>query len=260
MPELVKVNVCGVELPTATLLKLKLPGVALSELPLAMALPVRLNICGEPGALSVNTMLPVEPDVDVGENVTLNWMFDPAVILVGSDSPDIPKPVPEIVAKFSVSGIFPLFVSVTGCVLVCPTTTLLKLKDAGEIESAGCMPVPLREIDSGEFEASLVTVNVPFAAPGPVGANCTCTVALCPTGTEADGLPPTTVKPVPVMPADAIFTVAVPVFVTVRLWVLVVPTFTFPNETVAELGDRMPDWGSPVVPPPGPLPTLVALV
>ena len=186
-------------------------------------------------------------------------MFAPAVMFVGRDSPDIPKPVPEIVAKFTVNGMFPLFVSVTVCVLVCPTTTLLKFKDAGEIESAGCMPVPLRAIDSGEFEASLVTVNVAFAAPRTVGANCTCTVALCPTGTEAEGLPPITVKPVPVISADAIFTAAVPVLVTVTLWVLVLPTFTFPNATEAELGDRMPAWGSPVLPPPG-LPIVVALV
>jgi hypothetical protein len=71
-PELVRVKDCGAELPTATLLKLKLPGVELSELPLAIALPVRLSICGDPGALSVNVMPPVDPDVDVGENVTLN--------------------------------------------------------------------------------------------------------------------------------------------------------------------------------------------
>jgi hypothetical protein len=178
-------------------------------------------------------------------------MLFPAVIVVGSESPDIPKPVPEIVARFNVSGMFPLFVSVTVCVLVCPTTTLLKFKDAGEIESAGCMPVPLSAIDSGEFEASLVTVSVPFAAPRAVGANCTCTVVLCPTGTEGEGLPPITVKPVPVISADAMFTAAVPVFVTVTLCVVVLPTFTFPNATVAELGDKIPACGSPVVPPPG---------
>ena len=100
-------------------------------------------------------------------------MFDPAAMLVGSARPDIPKPVPEIVARFKVSGMFPLFARVTVCVLVCPTTMLLKFRDAGEIESPDCMPVPLSEIESGEFDASLVTVNVPLAAPRAVGANCT---------------------------------------------------------------------------------------
>jgi hypothetical protein len=135
-------------------------------------------------------------------------------------------------------------------VLVWPTTTLLKFKDAGEIVRAGCMPVPLNETETGELEASLVTVKVPLAAPRLVGANCNCTVTLCPTGTEAEGLPPMTVNPAPEICADAMFTAAVPVLVTVTLWVPVFPTFTFPNATVVELGERTPASGSPVEPPP----------
>jgi hypothetical protein len=130
---------------------------------------------------------------------------------------------------------------------------LLKFKDAGEIVSAGCMPVPLNETESDEFEASLVTVKVPLAAPRVVGANRSCRVTLCPTGTEAEGLPPMTVNPVPEICADAIFTAAVPVLVTVTLWVPLLPTLTFPNATVVELGESTPACGSPVEPPPPPL-------
>jgi hypothetical protein len=71
-PEFVKVNDCWLDWPTATLLKLKLPGLEPSELPLATALPVRASVWGDPVALSVKRMLPVEPLVDVGANVTLN--------------------------------------------------------------------------------------------------------------------------------------------------------------------------------------------
>jgi len=67
-PEFVKVNVCELDALTATLLKLKLPGLTPSELPVATALPVIVSVCGGPDALSVNTMLPIEPVVDVGEN------------------------------------------------------------------------------------------------------------------------------------------------------------------------------------------------
>ncbi len=67
-PELFSVNVCVLELLTTTLLKLKLPGLALNELPLAKALPVIVKVCGDPAALSVKTMLPVAPAVDVGAN------------------------------------------------------------------------------------------------------------------------------------------------------------------------------------------------
>ena len=67
-PEFVSVNVSGLVLLTTTLLKSKLPGLAPSVLPVATALPVIVSVCGESGALSVNTMLPLAPVVDVGEN------------------------------------------------------------------------------------------------------------------------------------------------------------------------------------------------
>jgi hypothetical protein len=48
---------------------------------------------------------------------------------------------------------------------------LLKFNDVGAIVSTGCVPVPLSEIASGEFEASLVIVKVPVTAPAAVGAS-----------------------------------------------------------------------------------------
>ena len=68
LPEFVSVNVCWLELFTTTVLKLKLPGLAPRVLPLATALPVKVSVCGEFGALSVNTMLPFAPAVEVGVN------------------------------------------------------------------------------------------------------------------------------------------------------------------------------------------------
>ena len=171
-PELVRVMVCWLELPTTTLLKLKLPGFAPKVLPLATALPVNESVCGESGALSVNTMLPVAPVVEVGVNVTLKERFAPDASVFGSESPVMPNPVPEIVARLMVKFAFPLLLSVTFCVLVCPTVTLLKFNDAGDIVSAGSMPVPFSEIAVGELDASLATVSVPLAEPMAVGANC----------------------------------------------------------------------------------------
>ncbi|MDR3721956.1 MAG: hypothetical protein P4L00_10180 [Candidatus Acidoferrales bacterium] len=170
-PEFVNVIVCGLVLPTTTLPKLKLPGLAPSVPSAATALPVIVSVWGEPGAWSVKTMLPLAPIVDVGENWTLKDMFWPAAIVLGRARPLIPKPGPEIVARFKTRLEFPLFVKVMFCVLLCPTGTLLKFNDAGEIVSPGCVPVPLSEIASCEFEASLITVTVPVAAPAAVGAN-----------------------------------------------------------------------------------------
>ena len=89
----------------------------------------------------------------------------------GSVSPLIPKPVPEIVAAVTTRFEVPLLVSVTVWELLCPTCMLLKFRAAGEIVRPGCVPVPLRETENGELEASLITVIIPVAAPVDVGAN-----------------------------------------------------------------------------------------
>lgn len=64
LPEFVSVMPCVLLLPTTTLLKLKLPGLAPRVLPAATALPVRVSICGEFWPLSVKRILPLAPVVD----------------------------------------------------------------------------------------------------------------------------------------------------------------------------------------------------
>ena len=69
VPEFVSAIVCGPLLePSAILPKFTLPGLAVSVLPAATALPVKTSVCGEFPALSVKTTLPVAPVVDVGAN------------------------------------------------------------------------------------------------------------------------------------------------------------------------------------------------
>jgi len=68
VPELVSVIVCVPLVLTTTLPKVTLPGLAESVLPDATALPVNVSVCGEFPALSVKTMLPFAPVVEVGAN------------------------------------------------------------------------------------------------------------------------------------------------------------------------------------------------
>jgi len=91
--------------------------------------------------------------------------------VAGSVRPLVEKPAPETVAWLITRLLLPVLVSVTACEELWPTVTLPKLREAGEIERPGCVPVPLSEIARGELEASLVTVKVPYAAPEEVGAN-----------------------------------------------------------------------------------------
>lgn len=164
-PEFVSVIVCWLLLPTTTLLKLKLPGLAERVPFAATALPVNASVCGDPGALSVKTTLPLTPVVDAGVNCTLNAAACPAVRVFGRASPLIANPLPETVAPVIVRSAFPLFVRVTFCELVCPTVMLLKFSAEGEMATAGWVPVPLKEIANGEFAASLAIVNVPVTFP-----------------------------------------------------------------------------------------------
>ena len=162
-------------------------------------------------------MLPATPPPTVGANRTLNDKLCPPASVAGSARPLMVKPLPVSVARFTTTFTFPVFVSCTGRVLLWPTVTFPKLREAGEIVSPGCVPVPVSEIVKGELAASLTIDRLPVAAPADGGANCIWIVPLCPTRIALNGLPPTAEKPAPEMFADWILTVPVPVFVNVSV-------------------------------------------
>lgn len=171
-PLFVKVIVCGLLLPSDTLPNATLPGLATNVEFVATPVPTMLRTCGEPGALSVKVMLPVAAPLAVGANCALKDRLCPPVNVVGRESPLIPKPVPATVARLIVTLEFPLFVSLTLCVPLCPTITFPNVKAEGAIVKPAWVPVPVIEIASGELEASLKIVRLPFIAPADVGANC----------------------------------------------------------------------------------------
>lgn len=173
-------------------------------------------------------MLPFAPAVDWGVNCTLNVADVFGAIVAGIDRPLMLNPVPETAAALTAKFMLPVLLSVTLCVLVWPTLTLLKFSDDGEKAGTASRPVPLSATARLEFVASLVTVNAPVAGVIEVGANRICTVAVCPTASELDGVALTTVNTSLETVAPEIFTAPVPVFVMVTLCIAVVPTATFP--------------------------------
>jgi hypothetical protein len=236
---------CEFVLPVPTLPKLTLDGVA--AISAWAPVPLTATIVGEPGALSAIETLPETVPEDAGANCTSIVVFAPALSVCGKTPLTvIPAPVAvapdiEIIALLE-------FVIVIFCELLPPTLTLPKLKDNGATERPGCVPMPVSETASGEFEASLVTVNVPFAAPVACGANCIWTETVCPTATDPDGLAPTTENPVPEIAAWEIFTAAVPVLVNVKLCsVDVLPIAMLPKLALPELALKTPVLGSCVV-------------
>jgi len=158
-------------LPVATFPKATLPGLATKVELVVTPVPTMLTICGEPGALSVNVMLPAPAPAAVGANCALKERLCPAVKVVGRERPLIPKPVPATVARLIVRFDVPLFVNFTLCVPLCPTTTFPKVSADGAIVKPVCVPVPVIAIASGELDASLTIVKLPVIAPADVGAN-----------------------------------------------------------------------------------------
>ena len=74
-----------------------------------------------------------------------------------------------------------------------------------------------------------------MAVPADVGRNCTCSVIDCVGFSVTGRLPPTIVKPAPVIVAEFTVTGDVPVDVSVNVWVVAVFTVTLPKLRLVEL-------------------------
>ena len=126
-PLFVSVTVCVLLVPTTTLPKLKLVGLAVSWNVAATPVPLRAMAVGEFGALLTSDTLPVTLPVAAGANCMVKVLDCPAERLKGKVSPLMLKPVPETVACDTVRAALPVLVSVTAWVPTAPTTTLPNL-------------------------------------------------------------------------------------------------------------------------------------
>lgn len=97
-PLLVRVVLSGLLLPTFTVPKLKLAGLAPSSLVAVAADPVRGIVSGEAGALFVSEIEPLTAPEPEGVNTTEKVVLAPAAIVAGTVRPVMVKPEPETVA------------------------------------------------------------------------------------------------------------------------------------------------------------------
>jgi hypothetical protein len=144
----------------------------------------------------------------------------------------VPLAVTCVIVRFAV----PLFVSVSACVFVCPSTTLPKLKVDGVTLNPAWTPAPLRLIDKGDPLASLVTVTLPVTLPTAVGANFAVKLDVPEAATVAGVLTPVRLNPVPLATMLVMCAAAFPVFVSVICCVALLPVATFPKFTLAGFG------------------------
>jgi hypothetical protein len=214
--------------PRFWLVKVRLVGVAAATG--ALPVPVRVTVCGLPPALSVMLTEAVRAPVAAGVNVTLIVQLPLAAtelpqVLVTAKSPGSVPVVPTLVI---VKLAFPVLVRVTDCAaLVVPRFWLVKVRVAGERLTAGPLPVPVRATVCGLLARPSTMLTEAVRVPGAVGENCTTIVQLAfgasvPQPLVSEKSPAL----VPVRLMLVMVKLAVPVFVTVTLCVvLVVPTF-----------------------------------
>jgi hypothetical protein len=167
-------------LPIWTDPKLILAGDA-NNTPVGTAEPVPVNgtlTVGLLGLLLLILILPVSPPTVVGANTTLNVAVFPGTTVAGIGMPLTLKLAPLSPICEIVNVAVPVFVTVKLCDFVCPSTTLPKLKLAGDTDNPACVPVPLSAIPSDGFDALLAIVMDPVVLPDVVGVNVALSVTL----------------------------------------------------------------------------------
>ena len=127
----------------------------------------------------VTDTLPVALPATVGAKFTLNVALCPAVKLSGVVSPLALKPLPETVRCEMLTLALPMFVSVTGWLLLLSTFTLAKFRLPGLALSfsVAAVPLPLSGTEVGDVGALLATAKLPVALFVEVGVKLTVNAA-----------------------------------------------------------------------------------
>ncbi len=134
------------------------------------------------------------------------------------------NPVPDALPCEIVMLAVPEFVKVTFTDPLAPTSKLPKLMLDGFAARLPCTPVPVSGIETVESFALLVIVMLPDALPA-VG------LAASVNGVER----PSAVKPLPLALMAETVALALPLLVSVMVCWPLLPTETFPNETLPGL-------------------------
>jgi len=197
--------------------------------------PVRVACADGFDALLVNDALADATPLDCGLKLMVNEMLLPAASVTGRDNPLTVNSEVLILAPVTVM-LDPVAVSEPVRLLLCPTTTLPKLRVLGP--TANCpetVAVPLIAIETVGLDASETREINPVALPPIVGANTVPKVKLCP-GLKVSGrLNPVILNPVPDTAACDRLTGALPVLVIVSDSVLELPTATLEKSRLESL-------------------------
>src|SRR5580698_9870479 len=238
VPPFLSVMVWELFVPVVTLPNAALVGVAVSCG--CVPVPLKLIVAGEFGASLTIEILPLTLPADVGANLALNVVLNPAPNVTGVVIPVVLKPAPVTVTAEMVTVALPPFVSVMVCELFVPVATLPNAAVVGVAASCACVPVPLKLIVVGELGALLTIEMLPLTLPADVGANFALNVVLSPAPKVSGVVNPLMLRPAPDTVALEIVRLAVPEFVNVMDWVPLLPTATDPKLTLEGLAATWP--------------------
>lgn len=180
---MVTVTLDEVDCPAATSPKVTLVGLELNIGVGVVPKPPSEIVKDGSDALLAIWILPEALPAIVGANATAKEMLPPAFTVVGPFKPLRLNPAPEAVAREMVTLALPGFERVTVCEVLPLTATLPNAIVPGLAANCPCVPAPVNDTETGEFEASLVTDKLPLAVPADFGANWICTVAVSPAAT-----------------------------------------------------------------------------
>jgi hypothetical protein len=238
-PEFVNVSDKLVLLPAWILPNERLVGLAIS-VPWATT-PVALSGIVKFGFVPFEVMLtlPVTAPFAVGVNDTAKDVLCPAASVTG-ENPLTLKPVPLALVAETKTLVCPEFVNVSDTLVLLPTWTLPNEKLVGlALSVPGATPVALSGIAKFGFAPFDVIFRVPLAAPPVVGVNSTAKDMLCPAA-SVTGENPLKLKPVPLALAAETDTLVCPEFVNVSDTLVLLPTWTLPNEKLVGLAISVP--------------------
>jgi hypothetical protein len=175
---------------------------------------VRLIVSGDGVPFVVSLIDPLMAVVDVGVKIALKVRLPPAAMVVAVVNPETVIPVPVVVIFEKESVAFPLFVSVMGLELLDPTAIVPNATLVGDAAIWGCTPVPVSPMLTGDPGALLVMEIVPGELPAVVGVKVAVMTIFAP-ALIVFGAVRFIVYPAPVILAAVMFSVAVPVLVSV---------------------------------------------
>jgi hypothetical protein len=238
-PVFVNVSDKLVLLPTWTLPNDRLVGVG-DSVPWATPVAASGMLKLEFVPLEVMPTLPLAAPLAVGVNSTAKDVLCPAASVTGLKPLKL-KPVPLALALEIERLVPPVFVNVSDRLVLFPTWTLPNDRLVGVGDSVPwATPVALSGIVKLGFVPFEVMLTLPLAAPLAVGAKSTVKDVLCPAASVTGLKTLNKLKPVPLALAAEIERLVPPVLVSVSDKLVLLPTWTLPNERLVAFGASVP--------------------